>query len=152
MDLCNDAHCDSLPVECTTEAHFGDLIWMDWVCSARMPTDFFVSRVAIKQLSVSVFPQAAVIPAFHRAYFTHSMENVETLHRIDLYRCIRLRVGYISQIFKQRGSKDGYLLREQWLLHVFLPCNESAAHAPRFCGPARLRSCIRSFKGGPQRT
>lgn len=61
--LFNDAHCESLPVGCTAEAHFENEILMAWVRTAKISTEFSVLSVAPKHSSVSAFLQAAMIPA-----------------------------------------------------------------------------------------
>lgn len=59
---------------------------MDLVHSEKKPTRFSVPHVALEHLSVSAIQQAAMLPAGHGWYIFLSMEDVQKLRRIGVYR------------------------------------------------------------------
>lgn len=109
--------------------------------------DFFVSRVALRQLSVSAFLYAAMIPAYHHANVFILVKDVETLrHNWLVPRCIELCTGYLSRVVEVLRGKDCYLLHEQRFWHVFLQTEKRRDYALHFCSSAWLGRCIPSFK------
>lgn len=47
MSLFNDAQCDYLPIGCTAQPHFEDVVLVAWVRNAKKPMKASVLRVAI---------------------------------------------------------------------------------------------------------